>query len=157
MKISEAILLAVLAVFSLVLLISSLDMPYGTEQTFGPGFLPLNLSAALLVAIGILAVKAGLAARKARAASPHPAAGKGEDRTEAAAKTGVLVAAVALVAIATLAMKFIGVLPAVVVMMALISWRFSGHSPLKSAAVSVSSVIAIYLIFEVWLHIPLTS
>ena len=157
MKISEAILLAMLAIFSLVLLVSSLDMPYGTEQTFGPGFLPLNLSIALLVAIGIVTVKGVVAACKARDASPQQAAGNTEDKAEVAAKTGVLVAAIALVAIATFAMKFVGVLPAVLVMMALISWKFSGHSPLKSVAVSVSSVVAIYLIFEVWLHIPLTS
>ena len=100
MKISEAILLAMLAIFSLVLLVSSLDMPYGTEQTFGPGFLPLNLSdRPVWRRSALVTVKGVVAARKAprrHARSPsrrEPRIGK----AEVAAKTGVLAAAIALV------------------------------------------------------------
>ena len=64
MKLSEIVLLAGLAVFSGVLLISSLDMPYGSEQSFGPGYIPLNIALVVLGLIGILAVKAFMAGRK---------------------------------------------------------------------------------------------
>lgn len=157
MKISEAILLVGLAVFSLVLLLSSLGIPYATEQTFGPGFMPLNLSVAMLVLIGLLVLKTVTTARTKSKAAPQDAAQDKEKKASAAARAGVLVAAIVLVMLTAAAMEFVGVLPAVVVMMALISWRFSGHSPLKSVAVSVFSVAAIYVIFEMWLNIPLTS
>lgn len=84
MKISEIILLAGLTIFSLVLLGSSLDMPYSTEDTFGPGFLPLNLSVALLGLVGILAIRASLAARRARLHA-SPAAREGADSAQPAA------------------------------------------------------------------------
>lgn len=157
MKISEIILLAGLTLFSLVLLWSSLDMPYSNpdEQTFGPGFVPLNLSVALLVLIGVTVLKTVMGAKRA----PHhasPAAGEGTAETlPAAARTGVLVAAVGLVGVGILAMKFIGVLPALAILLALISWHFSGHSPAKSVVVSGLTVLAIYGIFDLWLGIPL--
>ena len=155
MKISEAILLAILAIFSLVLLINSLEIPYGTEQTFGPGFVPLNLSVAMLAVIAFVALKAFGASRRRSDAADH-AAGNQASATNAAARAGVLVAAIAVVVLTTLAMEFVGVLPPVVVMMALLSWRFSDHSLVKSVTVSLFSVAAIWLIFEVWLNIPLT-
>ena len=155
MKISEAILLAILAIFSLVLLISSLEIPYGTDQTFGPGFVPLNLSVATLAVIAYVAIKAFGTARRRRDDADH-AAGDQAKKTNAAAQAGVLAAAIAVVVLTTLAMEFVGVLPPVLVMMALLSWRFSGHSLVKSITVSLFSVAAIWLIFEVWLNIPLT-
>lgn len=158
MKKSEVILLAVLATFSLVLLWNSLEMPYGTDQTFGPGFLPLNLSVAMLAVIGFMVLKTVVVTlRSKRNPSPHQATDGQEQATTTAAKTGVLVAAIALVVTTTAAMEFVGVLPAIAVMIALISWRFSDHPPLKSVIVSLFSVTAIYLIFEVWLNIPLTG
>ena len=160
MKISEVILLAGLVVFSLVLLLSSLGIPYATEQTFGPGFVPLNLSVATLALIGIVVLKTVVATVKTKKkgrAAPEDVPRDTEVTTNAAARAGVLVAAIILVMLTAAAMEFVGVLPAVVVMMALISWRFSGHSPLKSVAVGVLSVAAIYVIFEMWLNIPLTS
>jgi len=153
MKISEIILLAGLAAFSLVLLGSSLEMPYFTEETFGPGFLPLNLSVALLVLIGLTALRAVMATRRRRHAPP-PAAGE-TTVVPAAARTGVLVATMGTVGVGILAMKYIGVLPALAILLAFISWHFVGHSPVRSAAVSAMTVLAIYAVFGLWLGIPL--
>lgn len=157
MKISEIILLAGLTLFSLVLLWGSLDMPYSNpdEQTFGPGFVPLNLSVILLGLIGVTVFKAVVNARRA---SSHASPTGKEQTTEslgAAARTGVLVAAMGAVGVGILAMQWAGVMPALAVLLAFISWRFAGHSPVKSVAVSLVTVLAIYGIFKMWLGIPL--
>jgi hypothetical protein len=155
MKMSEIILLAGLTVFSLVLLGSSLEMPYSAEETFGPGFLPLNLSVALLILVGITVLRAVLAARRAR---PHASSAEGEGTNpapSAVGRTGVLLAAMGTVGIGILAMRYVGVLPALAVLLTVISWRFAGHSPARSAGVSAITVLAIYGIFKLWLGIPL--
>lgn len=154
MKMSEIILLAGLTVFSLVLLGSSLEMPYSTEETFGPGFLPLNLAVALLGLVGVLALRAVLAARRA-GQHASPAAEGAKPAPSAVARPAVLIAVMGTVGIGILAMKYVGVLPALTVLMAVISWRFSGHSPAKAAAVSLITVASIYAIFDLWLGIPL--
>jgi len=157
MKISEGILLAGLAVFSLVLLWGSLDMPYSNpdEQTFGPGFVPLNLSVALLGLVGMAAFKAVAGARRAPRHAPPAAAEGTAGALAAAARTGVLVAAMGMVGVGILGMTVIGVLPALAILLAAVSWRFAGHSPVRSLAVSVVTVLAIYGIFNLWLGIPL--
>jgi hypothetical protein len=59
------------------------------------------------------------------------------------------------VGIGILAMRYVGVLPALAVLLTVISWRFAGHSPARSAGVSAITVLAIYGIFKLWLGIPL--
>lgn len=158
MKISEGILLAGLTVFSLVLLWGSLDMPYSNpdEQTFGPGFLPLNLSVALLALLGVAAFRGAAGARRASRQTPSAAAEGTEGTQVAAARTGVLVAAMGAVGVGILGMTLTGVLPALAILLAFISWRFAGHSPARSVVVSVVTVLSIFGIFKLWLGIPLT-
>lgn len=59
------------------------------------------------------------------------------------------------VGVGILAMTYIGVLPALAILLAVISWRFSGHSPAKSVVVSALTVLSIYGVFNLWLGIPL--
>ncbi|GAB4394635.1 MAG: hypothetical protein Tsb0032_21610 [Kiloniellaceae bacterium] len=150
MKTSEIILLASLAIFAGVLLWFSLDIPYSAGQGFGPGYLPLNLAVATLALIAVLAVKA-LAARRGGAAMP----GAQEAPSGTAAAVLPVVATVALLALATLAMALGSVLAPLGIVMVLISWRLSGHGLLRSILVNAAVLGAIYVIFGLWLRIPL--
>ena len=158
MKISEIILLGGLSVFSGSLLWGSLDMPYSSGTTFGPGFLPLNISIALLVLIAALVIrtvirsKRGLTPAKASAGhGAHDGDNGGVETLSAVMLTGAIVA----IALCIYAMSFIGVLIPLGVLLVILSWRFSGHGLLKSVAVSLIVLAVIYLIFSVWLRIPL--
>lgn len=150
MKASEIFLLASLAVFSGVLLWFSLDIPYSAGQGFGPGYLPLNLSVATLALIAVLAVKAILARRGTTPTQAVPSAPEGSI-------TAVLpvVAVVVLLTLALLAMSLGSVLAPLGCVMVLISWRLSGHSLLRSILVNAAVLGVIYVIFGLWLRIPL--
>lgn len=147
MKPSEIILLTSLAIFSGALLWFSLDIPYRSGQGFGPGYLPLNIAVATLALIAVLAVKATLA----RHGAPQPQAASGE----AAAAVLPVVAVVVLLALAIFAMSLGSVLAPLGISMVLISWRFSNHALLRSVLVNVAVLAAIYVIFGLWLRIPL--
>jgi hypothetical protein len=146
MKASEIILLAGLTIFSGVLLWFSLDIPYSAGQGFGPGYLPLNLAVATLVLIAVLAVRAFVA----RHDGPPAQAATGQ----AAAVLPVL-AVVLLLVLATLAMALGSLLAPLGIVMVLISWRLSGHGLLRSILVNAAVLGAIYVIFGLWLRIPL--
>jgi len=147
MKPSEILLLASLAIFSGVLLWFSLDIPYSSGQSFGPGYVPLNLAVATLALIAVLAIKAVLARR----GSPSTQTASGE------ATTAVLpvVAVVVLLTLAIFAMALGSVLAPLGIVMVVLSCRFSGHGLLRSVLVNTAVLAAIYVIFGLWLRIPL--
>lgn len=147
MKLSEIVLLAGLAVFSGVLLLNSLDMPYDSAQSFGPGYIPVNISIATLALIAVLAVRA---VRARRADGVRQAA----LREELAAVLPV-VAVVVLMAVAVYAMRLGSVLAPLGVLTVLLSWRWAGHGLAKSVLVSACILAVIYVIFSLWLKIPL--
>ncbi|MCV0378663.1 tripartite tricarboxylate transporter TctB family protein [Nitratireductor sp.] len=147
MKLSEIVLLAGLAVFSGVLFISSLDMPYGSEQSFGPGYIPLNIALVVLGLIGILAVKAFMAGRKPGADGSAVI----EDLSSALPVAAVIV----LLAGAIYAMSWGSILAPLGLLMIILSWRFNGHGFVKSCLVSAAILAVIYTIFSLWLKIPL--
>ncbi|MCB1971247.1 MAG: tripartite tricarboxylate transporter TctB family protein [Geminicoccaceae bacterium] len=157
MKLSEFLFLGLLAVFAGATLYGSLDMPYGSEQTFGAGFVPLNMSVAVLV-LGALIVFRGVRAGRADIPDPAEASGtpKGDQATSPLKGVGIVIATVALIA-ATIAAAHFGslMLPlglSMVVITALFlerGWRIG----LISTAVAL---IVIYGIFDLWLKIPLS-
>ncbi|MCR4265392.1 tripartite tricarboxylate transporter TctB family protein [Nitratireductor sp. ZSWI3] len=147
MKPSEIVLLAGLAVFSGVLLWNGLDMPYGSAQSFGPGYIPLNIAVVTLVLIALLAARALAARRSAPPAQAIPG--------ESLGAVLPVVAVIVLMAAAIYAMSLGSVLAPLGVLMVLLSWRFAGHPPLKSLFVSAAILAVIYAIFSLWLKIPL--
>lgn len=146
MKLSEIVLLAGLAVFSGVLLISSLDMPYASEQSFGPGYIPLNIAVIVIGLIGVLATKA-IINRKASA--------KGSAIVDDLATALPVAAITVLLAAAIYAMSWGSILAPLGVLMIIVSWRFNGHGLIKSCMVASAILIVIYAIFSLWLKIPL--
>lgn len=155
MKISEIILLGGLSVFSGSLLWGSLDMPYSTDTTFGPGFIPLNISIALLVLIAALVIRTVLRSRRGLATSEATGGHGGENGGVETLSALMLIGAIVAIALCIYAMSFVGVLIPLGVLLVILSWRFSGHGLLKSVAVSLIVLAVIYLIFSVWLRIPL--
>lgn len=152
MKTSEIIFLGGLAVFAGALLYGSFDMPYSTDTTIGPGFIPLNVSLGLLVLLLLSFSRKFLFAKKTSSNTEE------EDNTSdtpAPLKAIVLVAIMAFIAICIFAMEYVGVLIPLGVLLAVLSWRFSGHSLIKSIIVSLVLLAVIYLIFSIWLQIPL--
>ncbi|OSQ35446.1 tripartite tricarboxylate transporter TctB family protein [Thalassospira mesophila] len=158
MKISEIILLGGLSVFSGSLLWGSLDMPYSTDTTFGPGFIPLNVSIALLALIAGVAIRAVVRSKRDVAVSSGGTGEPADDAQDVVPQTlGVLMlgGAIASIAICIYAMSYIGVMIPLGVLLVILSWRFSGHGFFKSVAISLIVLAVIYLIFSVWLRIPL--
>ncbi|AUG55320.1 tripartite tricarboxylate transporter TctB family protein [Thalassospira marina] len=158
MKISEIILLGGLSVFSGSLLWGSLDMPYSTDTTFGPGFIPLNISIALLALVGVVAVRAVLRSKRGFVAPQDTAAHGGDGGENSGVETlgaFMLGGAIVAIAISIYAMSYIGVLIPLGFLLVVLSWQFSGHGLLKSVVISLIVLAAIYLIFSIWLRIPL--
>ncbi len=156
MKPSETLLLATLAVFSAVLLRFSLDMPYAAAQAFGPGFVPLNLSVATLV---LTAAIAGRRLITRRHDSTEAGQGPTAAPPEKPASTGhrAVLAAMVLLGIAVSAMHIGGgVLLPLTLLVWVVSWRLSGHGPVLSAGVAGAVTVCIYVVFNLWLNIPLT-
>ncbi|OKH86477.1 tripartite tricarboxylate transporter TctB family protein [Thalassospira sp. TSL5-1] len=158
MKISEIILLGGLSVSSGSLLWGSFDMPYSTGTTFGPGFIPLNISIALLVLIAGLVIRTVVRSKRgfvtSEATGGHGAHGEGNGGVETLSAF-MLVGAIVAIALCIYAMSFVGILIPLGVLLVILSWRFSGHGLLKSVAVSLIVLAVIYLIFSIWLRIPL--
>jgi hypothetical protein len=149
MKISEAILLAILAAFAASLAVGSLDMQYAGEMTFGPGFLPLNTAIAMLVLIAGCVVRA----RRRRATQPvGPEAGDARWSRDDAVRMAITSLALIL---GVAAMTVAGVLGPVFLVMVALSWFIAGHSLPRSLAVSAIVLGIIYLIFVVWLGLPI--
>jgi len=146
MKLSEAILLAVLAVFAATLGLGSLGMEYSGPMTFGPGFLPLNTAVVMLALIAGSFVRAYMA-RAARPEGGETRYWSRDDAVRMAVATLTLVLGVA-------AMVATGVLLPVFLIMVVLAWFIGGHPPLRSIAVSAVVLAVIYLIFVVWLGLP---
>ena len=156
MKVSESILLSILTVFSGVLLFYSLDMPYSSEQGFDVGFVPLNMSVAIIVLAGLIGLRALSGRKKTQvetreAAADSTQAPESDQRQSLVAPIGTML----LLIVATAVMEFGSILLPLAIVMAIVSKFFLGNSWFHTIRMTVVALVMIYLIFSVWLKIPI--
>nr|WP_321462118.1 tripartite tricarboxylate transporter TctB family protein [uncultured Cohaesibacter sp.] len=147
MKTAEIAFLAILAAFAASLAIGSLDLKYADEFSFGPGFIPLNVGVLILICCALQVIRGILKHRKANtrgnaATEQHPPNIAGLLIT-----TAILVLGIA-------AMAFGSVLAPIFAMIVLLSWRVANHPITNSLFVGAATTAAIYVIFAVWLNLP---
>jgi len=154
MRWAEIVFVVGLAAFAASLAIGSLDLKYSGQYSFGPGFVPLNGAIIVLVCCAlqlwrILRTKSP----EAKAVFEKGAAGGAEGDEAPPNLLGLAITALIIVA-GVAAMSLGSVLLPLVVMVFLVSWGVSRHSPLISVFVSLATVATIYLVFSVWLGLP---
>ena len=155
MKVSETILLGLFAVFAGVLLYNSLDMPYFSGQGFGAGFLPLNMSVAVIVLTGVIALRA-LFNKKSTPAKTRKATEDNDQKTGSGWQSPFVapICTIVLLLAATALMGFGSVLLPMAILMTIVSAFFLGNTWLRSIRMTIITIATIYLIFSVWLDIP---
>lgn len=145
MKISEILLLGALAAFAVATLIPSIEMPYSTGQTFGPGFLPLNMSVVILAITGLLVLRQFRARENADTVE-----GTGH-------RSGALpvVAAIALIVATVLLARFGSLLLPLGLCILLVTALLLGRGWRVALISTIATIAAIYVIFGLWLQIPI--
>ncbi|WP_342595749.1 tripartite tricarboxylate transporter TctB family protein [Salinicola lusitanus] len=167
MKTSEIVLLTGISIFAGVLLFNSLDMPFSSGMTFGPGFVPLIMAGALLLTIAMKVLR-DLTSRASASAGAQTGMNDREDRVSHAEDAAAaqrassplhaglgIVGLMGVMALAIASMSHIGVMAPLALLMVLVSWYFAGHSLIRSIGVTLLVMLAIYGVFALWLRIPL--
>lgn len=157
MKTSEFLFLGGLAAFAGAALVASSQMPYSSGQTFGPGFLPLNMAVLILVFVAISVIRA-LVARRRGDKRIVMTEGNGAEVASTVSRKGIgiVLSTVAMLA-ATIAAAHLGslLLPlglCILVVTALFlerGWAVGFIS-------TIATLATIYAIFDLWLQIPLS-
>lgn len=156
MKVSEAILLMFFTAFSGILAFKSLDMPYSSPNGFDVGFVPLNTATAIIFLSVAIGLRTLLRRKKTQAETCE--ATVGSDQTPKLEEQQSLVAsvgAILLLLAATAATGFGSVLLPLAVVMIIVSACFLKNSWISSISMTVIALAVIYLIFAVWLKIPI--
>ncbi len=155
MKPSELLFLGCLVAFAGGTLYSGLDMPYASAQGFGPGFVPVNMAAAILVFCAAILIR-GLARR--RAAKPGHDAGPDGETGGSVLSSGVPAVLVAIVAIAlaTLAASLGSLLIPLGICLFVVTTLLLGRGWRVGLISTVVTLSTLYGIFSLWLKIPLS-
>lgn len=156
-KVSEIILLSLFAVFSGVLLVNSLAMPYSSENGFDVGFVPTNMSVVIIVLAGLIGLRALLHKNKTQVDTSEVKADE-KQTSESNQRQSLVppISTILLLLVATAAMGVGSVLLPLAVVMTAVSTFFLGNGWFRSIRMTIVSLAVIYLIFAVWLKIPIT-
>jgi putative tricarboxylic transport membrane protein len=139
---TAGVLLVALGVFVSV---QASRLPYWTDRSPGPGFLPLWLGVALVVCAAAVLI------RSRATAAPEP----GADADVRPRQRSVAIALTSFTAVAALLVPFIGFVASTAVLTAGAAWWLD---PRKRAAIAAAALLTpamVWLIFVRWLAIPL--
>ena len=143
MKRVDLLLLLLLAAFAASLVVGATGMNYSDQYSFGPGFVPLNTGVLLLLCCGLQAVRV-----VRRQSEPR-------DEGHAPNVLGLLLAG-AIIAVGILMMSLGSVMLPIAGIVFLLSWLVTRHSLAMSFLVSAATTGMIYLIFSIWLNLPIS-
>lgn len=147
MKISEIVLLGGLAIFAGITLYASTGMPFSSEQTFGPGFLPLIMSVAVLVIGGLIAIR--VLTNKHAGLPEAPGA-------ETITGVRTVIIAAGLIAATIFLAEFGSLLAPLAVSLLIVTGVLLERGWKVAILSTFVTIAAIYAIFHLWLNIPLT-
>jgi hypothetical protein len=156
MKVSETMLLIFFTFFAGILMTYSLDMPYFSSNGFDVGFVPLNTSVAIITLSGAIGLRALLHRKKTQAKNCEVPVDSDQgfevdQKRSLVASNGAILLLVA----ATAVMGLGSVLLPLAIVMAIVSVFFLRNSWVSSISMVAVSLAVIYLIFAVWLKIPI--
>ena len=145
MRRGEQIFIILIILFSVIILVNSTKLPLKAEYTIGPGFLPMIVSILMiLISIAILFQNY----QKRESLKQKPMFDERNDFTR-------LMLFFALLLISILLMNYLGIIIPLILFM-IITFRFiEKYSWVTTLKVSIVSNIIFYLIFKVWLGVPL--
>ena len=145
MRRGEQIFILFIILFSVVILVKSIKLPLKTQYTIGPGFLPMTVSI-LMIIVSIAIIFQNY--QKRESLKQKPMFGGRNDFTR-------LMLFFALLLISILLMNYLGIIIPLILFM-IITFRFiEKYSWVTTLKVSIVSNIIFYLIFKVWLGVPL--
>ncbi|ALM52642.1 tripartite tricarboxylate transporter TctB family protein [Halomonas huangheensis] len=151
----ERILLALLALLGAAFVLGGQGLAFRADIAFGPGFVPVVTGAALALSCVVQALRQRR--RSAAASSVHGSNAAGVDdqslEDHRPNYRGMLLALAILVAGAA-AMVLGSVLIPVFIITVLLSWLVLGHGLGRSLVVAVGTNAVIYVIFALWLGLP---
>ncbi|MEQ3625376.1 MAG: tripartite tricarboxylate transporter TctB family protein [Celeribacter sp.] len=164
---SELLFLGGLALFAGITLVGSFGMPFTSGLTFGPGFLPLIMSVAVLAIGALIALRrtgAGQTAETPAAApadtSPDPSTGPSPDpsadTTPATGDIRTVILCVVLIAVTIVAASYGSLLLALGVCIALITAFLLKRGWIVALVSTAITIAAVYAIFDLWLQIPIS-
>ena len=149
MKTAEITFLAILAAFAASLAIGSLDLKYADDFSFGPGFVPLNVGILIVVCCVLQALRSLTKSGKEEAE-----VGDRENHEDKSPNVAGLLITLAIIVLGVAAMALGSVLAPIFAMIFLLSWRVAHHPITLSLFVGATTTAAIYVIFAVWLNLP---
>ena len=142
---AEATAGGIVTVVGILMLLESMKFAYFLDGVPGPGFLPRWVAAGL-VCVGLFLTAKGI--------RPGMAAQKAIEWPDAGACRRVA-AVLGTLAITLLLLEKLGFVIVVAVFMAVVMYSLSVRSWLMLAAVPVLTAIGLYVVFAVWLLVPL--
>ena len=142
---AEAVAGAVCVVLGGLMLLESLKFPYFVEGVPGPGFLPLWISFGIIGTGLVLAVKGF---------RPRLVTQEGITWPDAAGwrRVGLMLGALA---VSLLLLELLGFLVTTTLFMAAVVFGLGVRSWRMLASVPLASAVGLYVIFAVWLRVPL--
>lgn len=145
MKIAERIFILIMALFAVIILKECGRLPTGSEFTIGPWFLPRYISLFIIAVSAILMIQSFLKR------------GENSKQKDFITKNGLirLTSFSLVLLLAILSVSFAGMFIPLGVFMAVIYKFGEKYDWLPSVKVSVLSIVIFYLIFKVWLGVPI--
>lgn len=145
---SEQVLLMGLTAFAVSLLFGSLNMDFYSDSKFGEGFLPLTASIAIII---VIFIKFYFGCKNI-----HIEKVKGEigTQSEISDKKSIIIAMIFLI-LSPIMIYFIGVLISIFIVSFSLSFFIYKHKIYNSLFSSGMITFFIFLIFYVWLKLPI--
>lgn len=157
---SELLFLGGLALFAGITLVGSFGMPFTSGLTFGPGFLPLIMSVAVLAIGALIALRRTGPAQTADApADTAQGSAASTDDTATPSAAGdirTVIICVTLIAVTIVAASYGSLLLALGVCIALITAFLLKRGWIVALVSTAITIAAVYAIFDLWLQIPIS-
>ena len=145
MKIAERIFLTGISLFAIIMDKECEKLPISSEYTIGPGFLPKLISYGIILVSLIMLVQS------------FTKSDRGNEYKAFISKTGFirLLYFFAVFLVAVISVGFVGMLIPLGVFMIIVFKFIEKYNWFSSIKVSVLSLIIFYVIFKVWLGVPI--
>lgn len=142
---AEQILLIGLTLLGTAFVLGGQSLTFRANIGFGPGFIPVIAGVGLILSCVLQLV------RRRQVATT---AANTEETTDQPPNYRALLITLVILVAGTAAMEFGSVLLPVFLIIALLSWLVAGHNLIRTIIVASITIAVIYLIFAVWLGLP---
>jgi len=142
---AEQILLIGLTLLGAAFVLGGQSLTFRANIGFGPGFIPVVAG----ISLALSCVFKLLGGRRFAASATNK-----EDVEDQPPNYRALLITLAILVAGTAAMELGSVLLPTFLIIALLSWLVAGHNLIRTIIVATTTITVIYLIFSVWLGLP---